>query len=109
VQTGQPVSSAPTAPSAGATPVEDLQKLNDRMTLLAARANAVKTSLENLERQQQSQGLSLRGDIATSLGRMEAYMDASDKALSAANAESATRNMDLAEREIDRLEKFLGR
>jgi serine/threonine protein kinase len=103
------VSSAPPAPSGSAAQTENLQKLNDRMTLLAARANAVKSSLENLERQQQSQGLSLRGDIAASLSRMEAYMDASDKALSAANAESAGRNMDLAEREIDRLEKFLGR
>src|SRR5579875_979430 len=108
-QANPPVSSAPPAPSGSAAQTENLQKLNDRMTLLAARANAVKSSLENLERQQQSQGLSLRGDIAASLSRMEAYMDASDKALSAANAESATRNMDLAEREIDRLEKFLGR
>ncbi len=108
-QASQPVSSAPPAPDVSAAQAENLQKLNDRMTLLAARANAVKSNLENLERQQQSQGLSLRGDIAASLSRMEAYMDASDKALSAANAESAGRNMDLAEHEIDRLEKFLGR
>lgn len=96
--------------SAAAKPAtQAMADATDRMTLLAARANAVKDSIENLRRQQNASGLSLRSDVSASLSRMEQYMDAADRAIAAGNAESAGKNMDRAESELQGLEKFLGK
>ncbi len=76
---------------------------------LTGRASAVKDSVQNIQRQQNSEGLSMRPDIAAALSRMERFMNEADAALSAGNSASAQRNMDLAEGEIEKLEKFLGR
>jgi hypothetical protein len=40
---------------------------------------------------------------------MDQYMNRADAALASADPGVATRYMDLAEREIDKLDKFLGR
>jgi serine/threonine-protein kinase len=79
------------------------------MVALGARASTAKESVENLRRQQQSQGLNLRADIGAALNRMEQYMNRADAALAARDPDAAARNMDLAEREVDKLDKFLGR
>ncbi len=88
---------------------EELDKLQEEMTSLAGRANAMKDSVDNLRNQQKSQGLSLRPDISASEMRMQQLMDNADAALKAGNAKAARRNMDLAEKEIDKLEAFFGR
>jgi serine/threonine protein kinase len=106
---------APTKPSAEALQgstggnAGTIEHLSDRMALLSARANAVKNSLDDLRRQQEAQGTSLRLDIAAALSLMEQYMDAADRALSKGNAALAEKNMDLAERQVQALEKFLGK
>ncbi len=79
------------------------------MVHLSARAAAAKDSVENLRRQQQSQGLNLRADISATLSRMEQYMNKADSSLANHDAEAARKNMDSAEREIEKLEQFLGR
>ncbi len=97
-------------PSGGASvSAGALQDLQERMVSLTGRASAVKDSVQNIQRQQNSEGLSMRPDIAAALSRMERFMNEADAALSAGNSASAQRNMDLAEREIEKLEKFLGR
>jgi hypothetical protein len=40
---------------------------------------------------------------------MEQYMNRADAALAARDPDAAARNMELAEREVDKLDKFLGR
>ena len=85
-----------------------LQDLQERMVALGGRANAAKESVENLRRQQQSQGLGLRADMAAALSSMEQYMDMADAALAKGDAGAAKRDMDMAERQIEKLEKFLG-
>jgi len=121
--TGEPAAQAPgeaAAPASQAAqatqvPAEDaaaakeLEELEDRMTPLAGRAGAVKDSVENLRRQQESAGLSLRHDISASLSIMEQYMGKADAALNSRNPQAAKKYMDLAEREIEKLEKFFGR
>ncbi len=77
--------------------------------MLAGRANAIRDSVENLRNQQKSSGLSLRPDISASESRMEQLMDNADRVLKAGNAEAARRNLDSAEKEIDKLEAFFGR
>ncbi len=88
---------------------EEHDKLQEEMTNLAGRANAIKDSVDNLRNQQKSQGLSLRPDISASEMHMEQLMDNADAALKAGNVKAARRNMDLAEKEIDKLEAFFGR
>ncbi len=85
------------------------QQLQDRMVMLASRAGAVRSTLENLQRQQAAMGLGLRGDMAAAWKRMEYYMDQAEAALNRGDVSAAQRHMDAAEREIDRLEAFLGR
>jgi hypothetical protein len=86
-----------------------MDQLNDRMVQLGARANAAKTSVERLRNEQSASGLGLRQDITASLSRMEAYMDAADRAAQSGNPASARKSLDQAEREIEKLEAFFGK
>jgi len=97
------------APAGDAAAAKELEELEDRMTPLAGRANAVKDSVDNLRQRQASDGYSLRHDISASLSSMEQYMGKADAALNSRNPETAKKYMDLAEREIEKLEKFFGR
>jgi serine/threonine-protein kinase len=88
---------------------KELEELEDRMTPLEGRAGAVKDSVEHLRQQQERSGFSLRQDISASLSSMEQYMGRAEAALGSRNPEAAKKYMDLAEREIEKLEKFFGR
>jgi serine/threonine-protein kinase len=95
--------------AAGDAAAKELDELGDRMTSLIARANAMKDSVENLRQRQVSAGYSLRPDISASLSRMEQNMGKADAALNARSPEAAKKYMDLAEQEVEKLEKFFGR
>ena len=97
------------APAENAAAAKELEELEDRMTPLAGRASAVKDSVEHLRQQQERAGFSLRHDISASLSSMEQYMGKAEAALNSRNPEAAKKYMDLAEREIEKLEKFFGR
>ena len=115
-QAGQTLGEA-TAPSSQATQAaareaaasKELEELEDRMTPLAGRANAVKDSVEHLRQQQERAGYSLRHDISASFSSMDEYMGKAEAALNSRNPEAAKKYMDLAEREVEKLEKFFGR
>jgi serine/threonine-protein kinase len=107
VQAQQPPESRP--PAADAETRAALQQLRERMIFLASRANALRSSLQNLEQQQRASGLSMRTDISASWKRMEFLLDEAEAALKAGDVPGARRNLDLAEREADRLDQFLGR
>ena len=104
-----PSSQATQAAAENAAAAKELEELEDRMTPLAGRANAVKDSVEHLRQQQERAGYSLRQDISASLSSMERYMDNADAALRARSPEAAKKYMDMAEREVEKLEKFFGR
>jgi eukaryotic-like serine/threonine-protein kinase len=95
----------------GPPPVDQaaLERQRERLGLLAARSNAVRGTLQNLEQQQRSQGLGLRGDISASWKRMEFLLDEAEAALKRQDLAAAKRNLENAERETDKLEQFLGR
>ena len=115
LQAAEPATSGQTAPApaqpSAAQPNAEaaIQELQEKMVTLGARASTTKESVENLRRQQQSQGMNLRADIGATLNRMEQYMNRADAALAAHDPDAAARNMDLAEREAEKLDKFLGR
>jgi hypothetical protein len=101
-QTG-PASSTASADSAA------LDDLEHQMDQLSSRAGAVKSSIDKLRNEQNAQGYNLRGDIAAAADRMETYMSKAQQALQSQDARNTKRYMDLAEPEVDKLEKFLGR
>ena len=87
-----PAQAQPAQTQATQTPTasgEELEALNNRMVQLGARANAAKASVDQLRQQQAASGFGLRQDIAASLSRMEAYMDAAEHAVQSENAQSA--------------------
>jgi hypothetical protein len=81
---------------------------SDRYLKLSARANIVYDGLQKLRQEQAQIGASLRGDMAGAAERMKSYMDQADRALGDGNSAAAEKNMDSAEREVEKLEKFLG-
>ena len=94
---------------AGPDPAVVLQELREQLVDLAARAGAVRNSLGNLKRSQEANGMSLRGDMAAAESRMNSLMEGANAALSAHDAPAAKKFIDSADREVEKLEKFLGR
>lgn len=104
-QAGQPAQGA----AEDASSAKELEELEDRMTPLESRAGAVKDSVDHLRQQQEKAGYSLRQDISASESSMEQYMSKAEAALNAKNPQAAKKYMDLAEREVEKLEQFFGR
>jgi hypothetical protein len=101
--------SAPPAQAPAIANPAAFQEQRERMISLAARANAVRAGMASIERQQQAAGLGMRADMAAARERMQYLLGEANAALAARDAESAKRNMDLAERDIEKLEGFLGK
>ena len=83
--------------------------MQKQLALLAARGRTVQSAFEDLQKQQQAQGLSPRLDMTTSLERMKQFLDGAHDALGGGKIDEAKDAMESAEREIAKLEKFLGR
>jgi serine/threonine-protein kinase len=115
----QPVSPPPQAPPQQASPApadgaadaakaEQLEQLREQGSLLSIRAGTVRSGLESLRKAQARSGLGLRADMAASAQRMDYLMNEADAAVQRGDAAAAQRNLDLAEKEVAKLEKFLG-
>ena len=76
---------------------------------LDSRADAVRSGVEQLRRQQQAQGYDIRGDMAGALSRMNNNLREADRAINDGNLDVARDYMERANAEIQRLEGFLGR
>lgn len=83
-----------------------MEDLGDQLNVRAA---AAKSSVETLRQQQQAEGYNLRGDISAAADRMQMYIAKGDAALKAKDLANAQKYYDLAEAEIAKVEKFLGR
>jgi len=99
---------APPPMPAGPSP-EEIAKMDDLADQLNARAVAVSQSVDNLRRQQEASGYGLRGDIASAEQRMQMDLAKGDAALKAKDLVNAQKYFDMADAEIAKLEKFLGR
>ncbi len=84
-------------------------QLEHQADQLESRADVINGSLDNLRRQQEADGLGLRGDIAASQSRMKANLAKAKSSLESGDGESAKRFLEIADAEADQLEKFLGR
>ncbi len=86
-----------------------LEALEQQADQLSSQASSVNDSLDNLRRQQNAQGLGLRGDIASAQELMKTHMAKAQAALQSGDAANAKKYLDLAEGDVARLDKFLGR
>lgn len=77
--------------------------------MVAARATTVRSSLARLEAQQARMGAGLRSDMAAANASMDFLLKEAGAALAAGDADGAKRNLDLGERQLEKLEKFLGK
>lgn len=84
----------------------ELEASRDFFAKLGIRAGTIQESARKLEQEQSALGVSLRGDIRASLKRMEYLMDRSEAALNNEELGQAKTQMEYAEREIEKLEKF---
>jgi len=99
----------PPPPAENPQIAEQRTEVREQLNLLSVRAGTVKSSLDNLRRRQAASGLGLRSDMAGAAQRMEYYLSQAESALDRRDAESARKNLDLAEREVSKLESFLGK
>jgi hypothetical protein len=69
----------------------------------------VNSSLDNLQAQQQAQGLGLRGDISSRQASMKMNLAKAQDAIEHNDAARAKRYAQMTDADVEALEKFLGR
>jgi eukaryotic-like serine/threonine-protein kinase len=105
----QVMAAPPSAPSEDTKTAEHLKEVREQLNLLSIRMDTIKGSLDALRKQQAASGLGLRADMASSAQRMEYYYSQTETAIKNRDADAAKRNLDLTEREVSKLENFLGK
>ena len=75
---------------------------------LEGRAATVESSLDTLEQQMHQSGLGLRGDMVAARSNMRNDIAKAKQAMDASDTERARRYLDQAQREVEKLEAFLG-
>jgi serine/threonine-protein kinase len=101
-------SAPPPQVPAGPSP-EEIAKMDDLADQLNARAAAASHSVDTLRHQQEADGYGLRGDIAAAVERMQMNLAKGNSALKANDLVNAQKYFDMADAEISKVEKFLGR
>ncbi len=99
-----PRQAAPSGPSR-----EELQQVREHLSLLGVRASGIRTSLQTLGRSQAANGMNLRGDMQEAATLMTTYLDGASAALDAGDTAQSKSFADKAERQLEKLEKFLNR
>jgi eukaryotic-like serine/threonine-protein kinase len=87
----------------------ELREASERLLQISSRATAARDSIDQLRRQQEADGLGLRADVASSLSRMNSYLELANRALGSRDIAQANQDMDKAELELGKLETFLGK
>ncbi|HZD32816.1 MAG TPA: hypothetical protein VE779_14290, partial [Candidatus Angelobacter sp.] len=75
---------------------------------LHGRAASVESSLNSLEQEMHNSGMGLRGDMVAARSNMRNDLDKATQALNSGDTERARHFLDLAHREVEKLEAFLG-
>jgi eukaryotic-like serine/threonine-protein kinase len=100
-------SSAP-ATSPGPSP-QQIREVRNQLMNLGARADAARAGVQQIRSQQQAQGLDIRGDILASMSRMDNFLAEANRSLNQNDLVSAKDYLDRADKEVSKLESFLGR
>jgi len=100
---------------AGPTPEEIaahkklMEELDNEADQLGSRAAAVESSVGALEQQMQQSGFGLRGDVVEARSNMRNDLAKAKQAIEADDPDHARQFLDRAQREVGKLEDFLGR
>jgi eukaryotic-like serine/threonine-protein kinase len=92
------------APSDSAQ-LDELERAADQ---LSNRAEAVNSSLDHLQQQQNSAGLGLRGDMVARQASMKANLSRAEEAIRHGDLARTKKYLDLAGSDVEVLERFLG-
>jgi len=84
-------------------------ELRERANLMSIRIVTARISFQNLQKQQAASGLSPRADMMAADQRLGYQMDQAEASLQQGDVAGAKRRMDSAERDLERLESFLGK
>jgi eukaryotic-like serine/threonine-protein kinase len=99
----------PSPAVAPAVPSAEVREAQERWAKLDARAGSAFSGVQQFRRQQQAQGLVIRGDILEAMNRARQYLSQAHSAIGSQDLAAASAYMNGADVEIARLEKFLGR
>jgi eukaryotic-like serine/threonine-protein kinase len=102
-----PVQQQPAAPAAPSR--AELQAVREHLAMLNVRAGGVRSSLQSLQRSQAASGMNLRGDMQDAANLMNTYLSGADAAMNASDPTAARSFADKAEKQLEKLEKFLNR
>jgi eukaryotic-like serine/threonine-protein kinase len=86
-----------------------LDSMETEVDQLDSRAATAESSIDTLEQQLHRDGLGLRGDVVASRNSMRTDLAKAKQAMEASDSERARRYIDMAHRELEHLETFLGR
>ncbi len=86
-----------------------LDAMETEVDHLDGRAASVESSLDALEQQMHQSGMGLRGDMVAARANMRTDLAKAKQAMDASDTERARHYLDLANREVEKLESFLGR
>jgi hypothetical protein len=97
------------AAAAARAKAAELDRVEHEIDQLTARAASVTGSVEGIQQQQAAMGVGLRGDVASHLASMKVNLAKAQDAIGSGDLERAKRYTGLADRDVEALEKFLGR
>jgi serine/threonine protein kinase len=99
---------ADAAAQAKAEEAAQAEEVEHRYDDIDSRSAAVSQSLDNLQRQQAASGYGLRGDIVSAQQRMKTDISKAQFAMQKQDTKNAKKYLDMAEAELQTIEKFLG-
>jgi hypothetical protein len=108
VSLGPEVAPPPPPPPGPKVDTAELRKLEDQLVGLSSLANARRSSLDDLQRRQNAQGLGLRSDILAAADRMTTNINRAEQAIQDQDTASTRRYMDQLRRDLETVERFLG-
>jgi hypothetical protein len=83
--------------------------MREHGNLISIRVSTVRAAFQNFQRQQAAQGLSPRSDMIAADQRLGYQLEQAEASLQQGDLAGAKRRFDAAERDLERLEKFLGK
>jgi hypothetical protein len=94
------------APSAGDS--ANFDEMETELDQLSNRAASVNSSLDRLQQQQAASGFGLRGDMVAKQASMKNNLSKAEDAMQRHDTARAKKYLDLTDRDVEALEKFLG-
>ena len=98
----------PSKPAVDPQAQREMEELRQKFNSLSTRFSTAQESVRGIENQQQRQGLAMRRDVREGMGRFQYLMKESADSLASRNIEATRNSLNMAERSLERLEKFLG-